>query len=152
MKASLFDTRHREPILARLDGLRPDAQRQWGRMSVGGMVCHLSDSFLVVLGERESGRQSKLHERTLLRWLALHTPMPWPRGVKTGAAVDQERGGTPPDDFDRDRATLRVVTDRFLTSVGTGRLVHPFFGTMSTNEWGHWGWRHMDHHLRQFSA
>jgi hypothetical protein len=78
--------------------------------------------------------------------------MPWPRGVQTGAAVDQELGGTPPDHLDRDRATLRAVTDRFLTSVGSGGLVHPVFGTMSTNEWGHWGWRHMDHHLRQFSA
>jgi hypothetical protein len=121
-------------------------------MSVGGMLCHLADSFLVVLGERDGGRTPKLHERTLMRWVALHTPMPWPKGVKTVAACDQERDGTPPTEFERDRATLRATVDRFLTEIEPGTSVHPIFGTMSAEEWGRWGYRHMDHHLRQFSA
>jgi hypothetical protein len=27
---------------------------------------------------------------------------------------------------------------------------HPMFGRLTTNEWNVWGFRHADHHLRQF--
>ena len=27
---------------------------------------------------------------------------------------------------------------------------HPLFGRMTNGEWGRWGYRHVDHHLRQF--
>lgn len=149
---SLMNASDRSEIDARVAALRPDSTRRWGRMSVGGMVCHLNDSFQVVLGEREAGRTPRLHERTLMRWVALHTPVPWPKGVPTVRAADQESGGTPPGDLERDKATLRATMERFVNEIAPGKSVHPIFGTMSEAEWGHWGWRHMDHHLTQFSA
>jgi hypothetical protein len=30
--------------------------------------------------------------------------------------------------------------------------VHPVFGTLSGKAWGALGWRHLDHHLRQFGV
>ena len=121
-------------------------------MSVGGMVCHLNDSFLMVLGDRETDLTPRLIDRTILRWLALSTPVPWPKGVPTSAAADQERAGTAPSDFERDRDTLRSTMERFVKAVDERDLVHPLFGALSRGEWGRWGYRHMDHHLRQFSA
>lgn len=149
---SLMNASDRSAIEARVAALRPDSTRRWGRMSVGGMICHLTDSFEVCLGERPADRVPRLHERTLMRLVALHTPMPWPRGVKTVHSVDQEAGGTPAGDFDQDKAKLLATLDRFMTGIEPGKSVHPIFGPMSAKEWGHWGWRHMDHHLRQFSS
>ena len=149
---SLFDEADRVQLLARLNALRPDAERRWGRMSLGGMLCHLDDAFLAVLGEREVARRPRLYERTLMRWAALHTPLPWPRGVKSIPSVDQERGGTPPEDFEKDRARLLGTIGRFVGEIDPDASVHPIFGKMSADEWGHWGWRHMDHHLRQFGG
>ena len=149
---SLLNSDDRASIMTRLDSLGPDAHKRWGRMSVGGMLCHLTDAFLAVLGERGPRGTPRLHERTVMRWFAISTPMPWPKGVATMPVCDQEKGGTPPAEFDRDKEQLRVTALRFLDEIEGGDLFHPIFGKMSAGEWGRWAYRHMDHHLRQFSA
>ena len=62
-----------ESLGARLQGLGADTPRQWGRISAHGMSCHLSDSFLMVPGDRPSYEPPTLLGRTLGRFLALHT-------------------------------------------------------------------------------
>jgi hypothetical protein len=136
-----------EERLARLTVATPP---QWGRMSAPGMVCHLTDSFQVVLGTRSTSRTSTRLERTLIRLIALTLPMRWPKGVQTVAEVDQERGGTPPEEFAADVARLRTAMRDFVSRVPRESLSHPIFGIVSTAEWGRWGYRHVDHHLRQF--
>ena len=152
LRESLLNPTDRASMMARLEALRPDARKRWGRMSVGGMLCHLTDAFEVVLGDRPADRRPKFHERTVMRLVALHTPIPWPHGVKTVPACDQELGGTPPGEFERDRAALRDAMERFIDRVEPDRIAHPIFGRMSADEWGRWVYRHMDHHLRQFSG
>jgi hypothetical protein len=136
-----------EERLARLTVGTPP---QWGRMSAPGMVCHLTDSFQIVLGTRPTTRTSTRLERTLIRLIALTLPVRWPKSVATVAEVDQERGGTPPEDFAADVARLRTALRDFVTRVPRESLSHPIFGRVSTSEWGRWGYRHVDHHLRQF--
>ena len=69
-------------------------------MTVNQMVCHLSDAYRVPTGERACRPSGKLVHHTLLRWVALHTPMTWPKGAKTAPDLDQAIGGTKPTDFD----------------------------------------------------
>ena len=45
------------------------------------MVCHLGDAFLTVLGERAAASKETLLSRTVVKWIALHTKLPWPHGV-----------------------------------------------------------------------
>lgn len=148
----LFDPDDFEEIRRRIRTLVPESERQWGRMSLSGMVCHLCDAYLMALGDRPSAREPKLHERTLVRFIALHTPLRWPRGVKAVAEVDQEREGTSPTDLAADIAKLETVMERFVRDLDPGSTRHPMFGRISKTEWGRWGYRHADHHLRQFSA
>jgi len=139
-------------LIARIDRLSPDAERQWGRMSVGGMVCHLSDAFRMAVGDREPKDRSTLASRSIMRFLALSTPVQWPHGVKTVPEADQELDGTPPTDFSTDVAELETLMARF-AALPTGAFpAHPLFGRMTTGEWGRWGYRHIDHHLRQFGS
>jgi hypothetical protein len=149
---SLLNSAEREAMSRRLDSLSPDAERRWGRMSVDGMLCHLSDAFQVVLGEREAERLDHLVNRTIVKWLAIDLPLPWPKGVPTAASCDQERDGTPPGDFEGDKARLLAAFERFMERIESGTLMHPVFGDMSAGAWGRWGYRHMDHHLRQFGV
>ena len=44
----------KEEILRRLKTIHPASPRQWGRMSAHQMICHLSDSFLAVTGQRHA--------------------------------------------------------------------------------------------------
>ncbi len=129
--------------------LAPNASRQWGRMPPHQMVCHLSDTFRMVTGEAKVKPIDNLVSRTLIRYVALHTPMRWPQGAKTMVEADQEQLGTKPVAWDRDLNQLLTLFDGFQPR---DRLAHPLFGPLRLDEWNVWAYRHIHHHLRQFSA
>jgi len=152
MKSFLTQADKKE-ILERLSNLRPDSYRRWGRMTPHQMICHLSDSFKSRLGEKEISSISNPFTRTMVKWIALYAPLPWPRGVKTRPEADQEIGGTPPDDFESDRWRLVALIERFTAPARDAEFhPHPLFGDMSEAEWMRWGYLHCDHHLRQFGT
>ena len=61
-------------------------------------------------------------------------------------------GGTPPTDFENDRAKLSAAMERFGSVPGSARGPHPVLGPLSHEQWMRWGYRHADHHLRQFGV
>jgi hypothetical protein len=88
-----------------------------------------------------------------MRFVALRLPMKWPHGIRTLPEVEQGCGGTTPTEFERDRAALLALMARFSLSTEAERqATHPIFGGMNTALWGAWGYRHLDHHLRQFGV
>jgi Protein of unknown function (DUF1569) len=138
-------------ILERLRQLRPDSTRRWGRMSPHQTVCHLGDSFRAVTGQRRVSMASGLAQRTMVKWIALYLPVPWPAGVRTRPEVDQELEGTRPGDFAADIAELEALVEH-ITAAHVDWQVHPIFGRLSESAWLRWAYLHMDHHLRQFGA
>ena len=140
-----------EELLARLKAVTPNSPRQWGQMTVHGMLCHLSDSFLGVMGEHEISPATSISGRTVMKWGALYLPLPWPQGVPTRPEVDQNKSGTRPSDFEADKARLIEAFSRFAKLDMTGRA-HPIFGVMTDAQWKRWGYLHSDHHLRQFGG
>jgi hypothetical protein len=151
VKASLESASGRARLLARLRSLQPDDARRWGRMTAHQMVCHLADSFRAMLGQKAVSPNTNWLKRTVLKWLALNAPIPWPHGYPTRPEMDQQKGGTRPVEFVRDVADLeRLVEDFSAKPAGFAWHPHPGFGLMTTAEYMRWGWLHMDHHLRQF--
>ena len=148
---SLQNPDDKEELLRRLMALRPDSTRRWGKMSPHQMVCHLSDSFLTAFGEKEVSPATSLLQRTVVKWIALKSPLPWPPGIKTRPEIDQEIGGSRPAEFGRDVDTLLETVERFTRQPGKFRWhPHPTFGALTDEERMRWGYLHMDHHLRQF--
>ena len=96
---TLTSAEERAAVIARVQTLTPDSRRQWGRMTPHQAVCHLSDSFRGVMGGRPISPSSTIFSRTVVKWVALRAPMPWPHGVQTRPEVDQEIGGTKPGEF-----------------------------------------------------
>ena len=151
--ATLFDATTRAALETRVRRLRPDSRPNWGRMSAHQAICHLSDGFRMGLGERPCAPIAGRFKR-LLKMVALYAPLRWPRGtIKTVPEVEQGIGGTPPTEFERDRAELLALIARFATAPPQAfPSAHPIFDRMSANDWGRWGYRHLDHHLRQFGT
>ena len=151
---TLARERDKAEVLARLGAVRPDSARRWGRMSAHEMVCHLSDCFLMGLGEKAVSRAAGFPRGAVVKWIALYTPVPWPAGkIRTSPEIDQERGGTRPDEFAADVVRLRELVELFTARAPTiASPSHPMFGRMSAAAWLRWGYLHMDHHLRQFGA
>jgi hypothetical protein len=148
--STLADPSVRDACLARLARLTPSAARRWGRMTAHQMVCHLNDSFDVAAGTKHASPASSLLQRTLVKWVALRTPLPWPHGVPTRPELEQGSGGTPPAEWETDCAALNRRIAEFTNRQQFAQ--HPVFGTMSPSDWFIWGYRHVDHHLRQFGA
>ena len=140
----------RESIAGRISAITSSDQRLWGKMSAHQMVCHLCDSYKIALGEKSVSMATGFLQRTLIKFLALQAPMKWPRGAPTRPEVEQGVGGTAPVEFERDRAELLSLIDRFCSSAIDPKIQHPFFGPMTCKEWLRWGYLHADHHLCQF--
>ncbi|HET9833739.1 MAG TPA: DUF1569 domain-containing protein [Vicinamibacterales bacterium] len=148
---SLRDHANVDELVQRLSKLAADSPRHWGTMTAHQMVCHLSDAFLTVLGERQASSKETWMSRTVVKYIALHTKLPWPHGVPTMPEVDQKIGGTKPVEFERDRQKTLDLLRRFVRpDTRYGR--HPGFGAMTRDEWMLWGYGHLDHHLRQFGV
>jgi hypothetical protein len=150
---TLARERTRGEILRRLRALQPDSKRRWGRMSAHQMVCHLSDCCRMATGEKTVSYATGPLQRTLIKWIALYTPLRWPPGIATRPEVNQEVGGTPPGDFAADIATLEALVEAMSAQIGRHEWPpHPIFGPMSEAAWFRWAYLHMDHHLRQFGT
>ncbi len=150
---SLFNSNDKQEVIERLRRVRPDSQRQWGKMTAHQMVCHLHDSFKIGTGEKVASSKSNLVSRTFVKWFALQVPMTWPKGFQTRPEVDQLLGGTPPAEFERDVKELEAMVERFSSPQRDfSWQPHPIFGAMTDEHWLRWGYLHMDHHLRQFGV
>jgi hypothetical protein len=150
---TLARPRDKDELLQRLWRLRPDSVRRWGRMSVHQMVCHLNDSLLVAMRQRDVSPAISLPSRTIVKWMALYLPVRWPVGILTRPEIDQEVGGTRPTDFAADVARQQALMEEVAAQPGRLRgSVHPIFGRMSERAWLRWAYLHTDHHLRQFGA
>ena len=148
--STLADARVVKECSSRLERLTPHAPRSWGRMTAHQMICHLSDSFSGAMGEMPVSPAPGPLPRKLMKWFGLHTPMRWPRNLKTRPEVEQGLGGTPPGDWLEDLSRLRQLIAVFPQQ--RNFAPHPIFGPMSWSEWQIWGYRHVDHHLRQFGV
>ena len=149
---TLARAQDKEEIVRRLRTIRADSARRWGRMSAHQMICHLSDSFLAVTGQRQVSPASGPLQRTVIKWIALYAPLKWPRGVPTRPEVDQEVGGTKPSHFAADVTQLEMLVELITTRKGCFGPTHPIFGNMSDTDCMRWAYLHMDHHLRQFGC
>ena len=152
MKKSFLNQNDKAEIGERRRRLRPDSQRRWGKMSAHQVICHLSDAFKARTGEKFSSPADNWFTRSVMKWVALQSPLPWPRGIKTRPEMDQEIGGTPPVDFERDLRQLETMIERFCQLPDGSFHSHPLFGQMTEAEWMRWGYLHCDHHLRQFGV
>jgi Protein of unknown function (DUF1569) len=148
--STLADPKVRAICRERIQRLDPDAKPKWGRMTARQMVCHLNDSFRVGMGQKYASPAGNVLQRTLVKWVALRAPVRWPPGVPTRPEIEQGVGGTPPSDWERDRGELLALIDEFAEWQTFG--VHPIFSKMSERDWLTWGYRHVDHHLRQFGV
>lgn len=144
-----------EELTRRIRTLRPDSPRQFGKMSCPQMVCHLADAFRSPLKERPpSAPHDNWITRTVIKWVALRTSVPWVHGAPTSPEIDQVAGaGTPPGQFAADVEVLIELMKRFVAQPDSNqRPPHPGFGRLTESDWQRWGWAHVDHHLRQFGA
>jgi len=145
MKKSLSDAAVRQELLDRLDRLSPESGRVWGTMTAHQMLAHLSDWMLMAKGELETAPIKGVLRYPPLKQLAMYW-LPFPRNVSTAPELKVRK----PSAWSAERAAVREHVQSFENLDLKRWPEHPVFGKMSAKAWCVFGYRHMDHHLRQF--
>ena len=145
---TLFDDRRRREFQDRLGRLTPAAPPQWGKFDAARMVVHVADSLKMALGTLPAKPKRLPIRHPPLKQLLVYW-LPWPKGVPTAPELLQRS----PADWDAEVAALLALMEE----AGTVPQdfvwpVHPAFGRMSRRAWGVLGYRHLDHHFRQFGV
>lgn len=147
---NIFDLSHTKEILVRIDQLKQSAQPQWGRMDVAQMLAHCSSFQDIAMGNSLSSRS----------WLGMligklakpifYNDKPLPRNmstIQTIMIVDKR-------EFEVEKEKLKQNI-LLLQSGGPKNCTnhpHPFFGVLTSEEWGKGIYKHLDHHLKQFGV
>jgi hypothetical protein len=144
---SLFEPTAADEIISRIQKLQPGTPAQWGKMNVSQMMAHCQAPFDAFFGEKKMkrGLMGVLFGRMAKK--KLFSDKPWPKNLPTAKQFlvsDQK-------DFEKEKARLVGLINRFSSEGLTiTSNTHPFFGKLSSQEWGLLHYRHLDHHLNQF--
>lgn len=145
---SIFDDVQRAALIERVQRVTTDARPRWGKMNVEQMLAHLVESMRMAAGEVKPKPKNLLIRFPPLWQLAVYW-IPWPKGSPTAPELlPAERRAI--DDSKRD--LLRLIDDVGARGDRTDWPQHPAFGNLGRKGWGVLGWRHLDHHLRQFGV
>jgi hypothetical protein len=147
MQRSLSDALARQELVERLDRLAPEAKPLWGKMTAPQMLAHLADWMLMAKGELNTAPRNRALSFFPLKQLAIYW-LPFPKGVPTAPELLSRK----PLSWTVERAALREHVKSFETLDPTVLPEHPVFGAMTPRAWYVLGYRHMDHHLRQFGV
>ena len=147
---NLFELSSLSEIRERIERLTPDNERKWGRMNVAQMLAHCSAWMEMAAGlncppqsllGRVFGRFAKA---SVLKDAPIRRNMPTEKSL---LMKDERR-------FPDEQRRLLAWIDRFAAGGPEQCTKHPhcFFGQMTPSEWSVLGYKHLDHHLRQFGA
>jgi hypothetical protein len=150
---NLFEAAEVEEVKARMAQLRPDSERQWGKMNPAQALAHCSAAMEMATATGEVAPKRILIGRLLGRFakksmLVNGTPMRRNSLTEKSCMVTDER------EFAAERQRLCESIGRFAAG-GPGictKHPHFFFGLLTPLEWATLMYQHLDHHLRQFGV
>lgn len=147
---SLFDPKTTQEIQQRIESLRMDSPRMWGKMDVAQMMAHCSAGLEAATGIT--------HPTQTFLGKVLGSFM---RGILTN---DKPMGKDLPThptfmmvdakEFENEKNRMITLLKHFSAGgeMGVTKSPHPFFGNITPTQWSSGTWKHLDHHLRQFGA
>ena len=147
---NIFDHMYTAEVLKRIDKLSPNSQPQWGKMDVAQMLAHCSSFQDIAMGNSFPPRS----------WLGIivgrfakqiiYNDKTLPHNMSTIPTIliadDRE--------FDTEKEKLKQTIITFQNN-GPEKCTthpHPFFGKLTSEQWGKGIYKHLDHHLKQFEV
>ena len=147
---SLYEKETLNDVLQRLENLAPSSQRQWGKMDVAQMLAHCSSTLTMAKGERTAPRVfiGRLIGSFLKSVYSNEKPFGKDSPTSKESVIVDKR------DFEKEKTGL-IAHIRQFSEGGAAKCTphpHPFFGKLTSEEWGIGMYKHLDHHFRQFGA
>lgn len=147
---NLFDKDTYAGIMQRINALNPQSKHLWGKMDVAQMMAHCKEAFKVPLSNHKYPR---IFLGILMGWMMkakLYNESPWGKNLPTAPnfLIKDERN------FDTEKKELAELVTQFNAAGpgNTGKFPHPFFGKLTSDQWGRGMYKHLNHHLEQFGV
>lgn len=147
---TLFDKSCQDQFLARIERLRPDSAREWGKMDAAQALAHCALLLETATGDAKPPRPllARMLGRMFKGWAV--GDMPFAKGSprRPSPALASTI------DFERERERMVAALRKFhnLGPTSAARYEHTFLGKLTGDEWGRIQHKHIDHHLRQFGV
>lgn len=148
---SIFNEEAYQEILERLDELSPEHEAKWGKMNVNQMLKHCQKPIKLAFGEEEVTKPNFLM-RIFVKFMkpTLYNDKPWKQGLPTAkefVVKDDNYFKTEKEKLKKLIGRIHKAEDFFKPS-----RKHPIFGEMKYWMWGQSGYKHLDHHFKQFGV
>lgn len=148
---NVFDEQVSAGLIARIDQLTPDSQRQWGKMSPAQMLAHCNVAYEMTYEDKHPapGPFMKLILKLLVKDKVVGDK-PHKPNLRTAPAfiIADDK------DFDAEKARLIGYIGR-TQSLGEDHFhmkEQQSFGKLTKTEWSNMFYKHLDHHLKQFGV
>lgn len=148
MKKSLLDNECSETLLNRIQKLSPDTSPLWGSMNATEMLLHCNRINEQLLTATPAKKGTRINQY-LARLLVLYLLPNYPKNAQTPKR-NVTKGQVDTSAFEEQRKKFVELVQRFPSHQNPIELPHPYFGDLNTAQWGLAGYKHVDHHLRQF--
>jgi len=146
--ALLHDPAVRNAIRARVEALRPDAPRRFGKMTIEQMLWHVNQALGQSLGQVPSAPVKTPVPKPLLKFFVFN--LPWPTGAPTAPEFQADGQRC---EFAKERARCLQLIDAFAAKNLDGTWpIASTLGRMSGRDWSLLEAKHLDHHLKQFNS
>jgi hypothetical protein len=143
----LHDPSVHESLRSRVERMRPDATRQWGKMTPDQMLRHLNIALGATLGHTPYEPMKMPVPAPLFRFFAYHFPMP------KGAPTHPEFVVGERFDFHAEQGRCLSLLDDFVRKpIDSAWPASPVFGRVTGKFNSRVQAKHLDHHLRQFGG
>ena len=148
---NLYEPATAARVKERIAALKPDSQRQWGKMTSAQAVAHCAEAMQWAVGDVHPPRMFVgriLGRLVKSKVLAESEPMRKNSPTAKSLIIADDR------DLAVEQKRLCALIDRFATAGPSACTAHPhsFFGHLTPEEWAALMYKHLDHHLRQFGA
>jgi Protein of unknown function (DUF1569) len=148
---SIFEKEVREALIQRIEKLSDSSAATWGKMNVYQMIVHC-------IKTEEMYLRLKSYDRLFIGRIFGQM------SLKSLVKDDKEfkhNEPTHPEFKIKDNGYISTIKDKWInlihqfdskTEADYEGFSHPFFGKMSKTQIGHYNYKHIDHHLRQFNV
>ncbi len=146
---TIFDASVRKELIDRVNKLTAHAPRVFGTMRPEQGLHHINEAFQLYLGEVTSPYHGSDLKAAIFR-LFTFSPIPIPQAkAKTAPPLVSE--GT--YNIQSEKARFADLIERVAAQLPTYEWpIHPFFGKLTSDQYGKLGYKHTDHHLKQFGV
>jgi hypothetical protein len=148
---NIFEPEITEGVISRINKLKPETQRNWGKMTVSQMLAHCCVPYEMVYDNIHpiAGELKTFFMKLLIKNTVVGTK-PYKHNSPTAPAfyIKDER------DFEKEKGRLVTYlkkTQELGSDYFDGKKSNSF-GKLTDSEWNVLFYKHIDHHLTQFGV